>query len=38
MSFPMSGHVLNLEDPDLFNGAFSEFLALVEAGKWQKPS
>ena len=38
MSFPMGGHVLNLEDPDLFNGAFSEFLALVEAGKWQKPS
>ena len=33
--FPRSGHAINLEDPDLFNGAISEFLGLVERGRWQ---
>ncbi|MDA0655003.1 MAG: alpha/beta hydrolase [Proteobacteria bacterium] len=38
LTFPMGGHVLNLEDPDLFNRAFSEFLSAVEAGNWEKPA
>jgi pimeloyl-ACP methyl ester carboxylesterase len=32
--FPKSGHTINIEEPDAFNRAVSEFLALVEAGKW----
>src|SRR3569832_275643 len=32
--FPKSGHVLNLEEPSLFNATVERFLALVEAGRW----
>jgi proline iminopeptidase len=32
--FPKSGHVLNLEEPALFNGMVERFIALVEAGRW----
>jgi proline iminopeptidase len=31
---PKTGHAVNLEEPDLFNRAVSEFLARVEAGHW----
>jgi 3-oxoadipate enol-lactonase len=32
--FPKSGHVLNLEEPALFNATVERFIALVEAGRW----
>jgi 3-oxoadipate enol-lactonase len=32
--FPKSGHVLNLEEPALFNQMAERFIALVEAGRW----
>ena len=33
--FPKTGHVVNLEEPDLFNLALSgDFLARVDAGRW----
>ncbi|MGI9499290.1 MAG: alpha/beta fold hydrolase [Geminicoccaceae bacterium] len=32
---PKTGHALNLEEPDLVNRALAEFLAQVEAGRWQ---
>ena len=32
--FPKSGHVLNLEEPALFNEMLERFIALVEAGRW----
>jgi len=32
--FPKSGHVLNLEEPALFNETVERFLALVEANRW----
>ena len=32
--FPKTGHVLNLEEPALFNETLERFLALVEAGRW----
>ena len=32
--FPKTGHVVNLEEPDLFNQAVGEFLARVDAGRW----
>lgn len=32
--FPKSGHVLNLEEPALFNAAVERFVTLVEAGRW----
>jgi 3-oxoadipate enol-lactonase len=32
--FPKSGHVLNLEEPALFNAMVERFIALVEAGRW----
>ena len=32
--FPKSGHVLNLEEPALFNEMVERFLTLVEAGRW----
>lgn len=32
--FPKSGHVLNLEEPALFNEAVERFITLVEAGRW----
>ncbi len=32
---PKTGHVVNLEEPDLFNLLIGEFLAFVEAGRWR---
>jgi pimeloyl-ACP methyl ester carboxylesterase len=32
--FPQAGHVINLEEPDIFNQALLGFLTAVEAGKW----
>jgi 3-oxoadipate enol-lactonase len=31
---PKTGHVVNLEEPDLFNLAVDDFLSRVEAGQW----
>lgn len=33
--FPKSGHTLNLEEPALFNRIVAEFIAQVEAGRWE---
>jgi pimeloyl-ACP methyl ester carboxylesterase len=33
--FPASGHLINLEEPDLFNATIDSFLDLVESGRWQ---
>ena len=32
--FPKAGHVLNLEEPALFNDMVERFVTLVEAGRW----
>jgi 3-oxoadipate enol-lactonase len=32
--FPKTGHVVNLEEPALFNQTLDAFLAQVEAGRW----
>lgn len=32
---PKCGHTINLEEPDLFNRALAEFIAMVEAGAWK---
>jgi 3-oxoadipate enol-lactonase len=32
--FPKTGHILNLEEPALFNETLERFLGLVEAGRW----
>jgi len=32
---PKTGHVVNLEEPDLFNQVVGDFLARVDAGRWQ---
>ena len=32
--FPKTGHVINLEEPALFNETLERFLALVESGRW----
>lgn len=32
--FAKTGHVLNLEEPALFNGTVERFIALAEAGRW----
>lgn len=32
---PKTGHTLNLEEPDRFNEFVAEFIATVEAGRWQ---
>lgn len=32
---PQSGHAINIEEPAAFNGAVAEFLAQVEAGRWE---
>ena len=32
--FPKSGHVLNLEEPSLFNETLDRFIGIVEAGRW----
>ena len=34
VTFPQSGHAINLEEPDLFNRTVSDFLSAVESGKW----
>ena len=31
---PKTGHVVNLEEPDLFNRVVGEFLTRVDAGRW----
>ena len=31
---PKAGHTVNLEEPEAFNRALWDFIALVEAGKW----
>jgi proline iminopeptidase len=31
---PKTGHVVNLEEPDLFNQAVGDFLSRVDAGRW----
>jgi proline iminopeptidase len=31
---PKTGHVVNLEEPDLFNQVVDDFLARVDAGRW----
>jgi pimeloyl-ACP methyl ester carboxylesterase len=31
---PKSGHTLNLEEPEMFNRLVAEFIAQVEAGRW----
>ena len=35
--FPMSGHLVNLEEPELFNRSLQDFLSTVELGRWIKP-
>jgi proline iminopeptidase len=32
--FPKAGHVLNLEEPSLFNETLDRFISQVEAGRW----
>ncbi len=32
--FPKTGHIINLEEPALFNETLERFLNLVEAGRW----
>jgi len=32
---PATGHAVNVEEPDLFNRLTSDFLALVESGRWR---
>ncbi len=32
--FPKTGHVVNLEEPDLFNQVVGDFLTRVDAGRW----
>lgn len=32
--FPKTGHVVNLEEPDLFNHVMGDFLSRVDAGCW----
>lgn len=34
MVMPLTGHVINLEEPDIFNRAVLDFLTAVEEGKW----
>tara|TARA_B100001123_G_scaffold377471_1_gene444971 strand:- start:242 stop:1123 length:882 start_codon:yes stop_codon:yes gene_type:complete len=31
---PRSGHTINLEEPDIFNGIIANFLATVDGGRW----
>ena len=33
---PKTGHALNLEEPALFNQLVADFIAAVEAGRWEK--
>ena len=34
--FPMSGHCLNLEEPERFNRALLDFLTAVDTGTWPR--
>jgi pimeloyl-ACP methyl ester carboxylesterase len=36
VTFPKSGHLINLEDPATFNAAIDDFLAAVAAGRWPR--
>jgi pimeloyl-ACP methyl ester carboxylesterase len=31
---PKSGHLINLEEPELYNRAVADFVAAVELGRW----
>jgi pimeloyl-ACP methyl ester carboxylesterase len=31
---PKSGHLINLEEPELYNRAVADFLTAVELGRW----
>ena len=33
---PRAGHTINIEDPEAFNAAVADFLAAVEAGRWER--
>jgi pimeloyl-ACP methyl ester carboxylesterase len=32
--FPNSGHLINLEEPEMFNHHLASFLSIVESGRW----
>lgn len=34
--FPKSGHLINLEEPALFNALVMDFVSAVDAGKWKE--
>jgi len=34
--FPRSGHVINLEEPEMFNVAVLNFITAVESDKWAR--
>jgi pimeloyl-ACP methyl ester carboxylesterase len=34
LMFPSSGHLINLEEPEMFNHQLARFLGIVEAGRW----
>lgn len=36
LMFPQSGHMVNLEEPALFNAALAEFFGQVEHGRWAR--
>lgn len=36
--FPKTGHLLNLEEPDLFNRLCGDFFHAVELGRWPSPT
>ncbi len=36
ITFPNSGHLINLEEPGLFNSTVLEFITLVDAGRWPR--
>jgi pimeloyl-ACP methyl ester carboxylesterase len=37
LTFPHSGHALNLEEPDFFNRAMLDFLTSVDSERWNEP-
>jgi hypothetical protein len=32
---PATGHLVNVEEPGLFNSITDDFLALVDSGRWR---